>query len=915
MHSLVGKGSIYICVLFLFCFSLSSSKDTENHKPRFTVDIFHGIVEENSDRITLDPPLFVEDGDEGQNGQICRIFIQEDDIPFTIDVVDADTGEGVIAPKSPDLMDCEQSREWHFHIRAEDCAERRRRSHSAEVHILVNDSNDNAPKFKSQSYEATVNEGVITTDFLRLEAVDDDCSEANSMICGYEIVTPDVPFTISQQGSLSTTKELEAVQQSYFLAVVAADCSHKRSEPVMVTVHVGHVCIPGWKDFPQKVQLSSDETAQFLAPKSYLETCGNPVCNNSEVTTTLTLQTDHIGFGCDRDTYSLKSQRENCNAEAGAVDLLPSPSQQSPWMANLNTDEGNESEKVFFFDGQSSQATLPEKVAPKNVTDRFSISFWMKHKPRVGGDKEYILANSDTEGSNKRHYAVYLHNCRLTFLLHRESDATDIEFPSEYRWKLDHVCDSQWHRYTFNVQYPQISLFVDTKLYETSRITNDWPLPHLGTSTTLTVGAAWNGASSTYSGFFKGYLAGMSILPGNTESEQVISCLFACKEGLSIDMGNLPLEVVHLNAEGTVLTLKGSLKGGFSQVLKKVSYYNSRTFPTPGSRDLLIETTATCDNQEIHIPDIHGFIVLSQVPVPNIIVTGDASVAYTVAELHDGVKVLESVSISNQAEEDEGEVDQDTGETDTTYYARLEHLDSCQVTVVTPFKTGEQLSLDEDICKKYSVNAVSSDEGLIITGVKTVATYEAILRQVVYINKAPNSTPSRTLSVRCSELNERFVSNAFEIEVSLVHKKAPPHQSKSGGHLPNHFQVKSQLSSGKHHAPTVVKRSSSPAMTLVLVVCVGFFMFMIVVGVFRVYTTRKVNKALDDKQDMDWDDGPLNITVNPMEGPIEPVAEDSSDDDYDDDCSEMSSSSEEEIPVCVEYKGSPLEWDDSNLKF
>lgn len=56
------------------------------------------------------------------------------------------------------------------------------------------------------------------------------------------------------------------------------------------------------------------------------------------------------------------------------------------------------------------------------------------------------------------------------------------------------------------------------------------------------------------------------------------------------------------------------------------------------------------------------------------------------------------------------------------------------------------------------------------------------------------------------------------------------------------------------------------AMTLVLVVCVGFFMFMLIVGVFRVYTTRKVNKALDDKQDMDWDDGPLNITVNPMDG-------------------------------------------------
>lgn len=94
------------------------------------MDIFHGIVEENTDEITLDPPLFVYDADEGKNGQICRFFIQEDNIPFTVDVVDAETGEGVIRPQSPDLMDCEQSREWHFHVRAEDCADKRRRSHT-----------------------------------------------------------------------------------------------------------------------------------------------------------------------------------------------------------------------------------------------------------------------------------------------------------------------------------------------------------------------------------------------------------------------------------------------------------------------------------------------------------------------------------------------------------------------------------------------------------------------------------------------------------------------------------------------------------------------------------------------------------------------------------------------------------------
>ncbi|PIK58346.1 putative calsyntenin-1 isoform X2 [Apostichopus japonicus] len=536
----------------------------------------------------------------------------------------------------------------------------------------------------------------------------------------------------------------------------------------------------------------------------------------------------------------------------------------------------------------------------------------MKHRPRVGGDKEYVLASSDSEGSNKRHYAVHVHNCRLTFVLRRESAATDIQYPSEYRWKLDQSCDRQWHRYTFNVQYPQIDLFVDTKLQDSSRISNDWPLPSPSLPDTLTVGAVWDGASESYSGFFKGYLAGMSILPGHVESQEVITCMFACKEGLSIMMGALPLEVVHLNPEGTELSLEGTLKKGFSEVLKKVSYYNSRRFPTPGSRDLTIETTAVCDNEEIAIPTINTFIVLPQVSLPRIRVSGDVSIAHTMEEFHHGVKPFETVVITDGDIED---ADTPDGEEELFDDSRLEHLDACQVTMARALKTGESLKLPADIIKKYSADVIKTDEELIITGLDTVANYQAILQKIVYSNKAVGNLPSKKLTIRCSELNERFVSNPFEVELSLVHKKAASNQDKSGIHQPKNFQVKSQMASGKHNVAKVSNRSSSPAMTLVLVVCVGFFMFMLIVGVFRVYTTRKVNKALDDKQDMDWDDGPLNITVNPMDGPMEPTPEDSSDDDYDDDCSEMSSSSEEEIPVCVEYKGSPLEWDDSNLKF
>jgi len=73
----------------------------------------------------------------------------------------------------------------------------------ATVHIQVNDINEYAPVFKEKSYKATVIEGKKYDSILKVEAVDADCSFQFSQICNYEIVTPDVPFTVDKDGENS----------------------------------------------------------------------------------------------------------------------------------------------------------------------------------------------------------------------------------------------------------------------------------------------------------------------------------------------------------------------------------------------------------------------------------------------------------------------------------------------------------------------------------------------------------------------------------------------------------------------------------------------------------------------------------------------------------------------------------------
>lgn len=43
---------------------------------------------------------------------------------------------------------------------------------------------------------------------------------------------------------------------------------------------------------------------------------------------------------------------------------------------------------------------------------------------------------------NRHHYALYVHNCRLVFLLRKDFDQADTFRPAEFHWKLDQVWPS-----------------------------------------------------------------------------------------------------------------------------------------------------------------------------------------------------------------------------------------------------------------------------------------------------------------------------------------------------------------------------------------------------------------------------------------------------------------------------------------
>ncbi|XP_029971003.1 calsyntenin-2-like [Salarias fasciatus] len=856
------------------------------HKPWIETS-YHGVITENMDTVLLDPPLVALDKDAPvpYAGEICAFNIYGQDAPFEAVVLNRTSGEGVLRASTP--VDCEIQKEYTFIIQAYDCGAGPsgadwKKSHKAVVHIQVDDVNEFSPLFREPLYKASVTEGKIYDSILQVEAWDQDCSPQYSQICNYEIVTAGTPFAIDRNGNIRNTERLSYdKQQSYEIMVTAFDCGQKRAkEDVPVHIEVKPVCKPGWQGWNKRVDYEPGTGSKQLFPKMHLETCGGPL---SGVKAMVELQTNHIGKGCDRETYSEKSLQKLCGAASGSTDLLPAPSPSTNWTASLLTDSGRDSDLIYRFDGRQA-ANVPDHVVPQNLTDQFTLATWMKHGPTPGlrAEKETLLCNSDKTEMNRHHYSLYVHNCRLVFLLRRDFTQVDTFRPAEFHWKLEQICDKEWHYYVINVEFPAVTLFVDGVTYEPYLVTDDWPIHASKIDTQLTVGACWQGgeiATPRFTQYFHGSLSGLTIRPGRIETQKVISCLQACKEGLDINsLESLAKDIkFHFNPAQSVLVVEGEDVDSINTAMTKVSYINSRQFPTPGLRRLHITTTVQCFGEDtcLSIPDIKAVVMVLQPSEPQITITGSNRLVRPAGDLRGplGVAPFKELYITSTVMKGDGF----GGPRRPGVMELMHNLDYCDVLVIGDELNPERESLEihhSALLGKH-LDATNSTSGISIYGVDSMAHYEQALRQVRYRNWRPAALSERRFRLTCSELNGRYTSNEFNLEVSVLHHSAPVE------HV-NHMAAQPQYMRPVHH-PLMIHTINShmsagapPAATVVIVVCIAALVVIVVIGVYRIHATHQEGSREDEDEvkepEAEWDNSALTITVNPMENVRGPQA-------------------------------------------
>lgn len=389
--------------------------------------------------------------------------------------------------------------------------------------------------------------------------------------------------------------------------------------------------------------------------------------------------------------------------------------------------------------------------------------------------------------------------------------------------------------------------------------------------------------------YFHGYLAGFSVRSGRLESREVIECLYACREGLDYrDFESLGKGMkVHVNPSQSLLTLEGDDVETFNHALQHVAYMNTLRFATPGVRPLRLTTAVKCFSEEscVSIPEVEGYVVVLQPDAPQILLSGTAHFVRPAVDFEgpEGVPLFPDLqitcSISHQVEAKKDESWQGTV-TDTRMSDEIVHnLDGCEISLVGDDLDPERESLLLDMAslQQRGLELTNTSAYLTIAGVESITVYEEILRQAHYRLRHGAALYARKFRLSCSEMNGRYSSNEFIVEVNVLHSMDrvahPSHVLSSQQFLHRGHQPPPEMAG--HSLASSHRNSMVPsAATLIIVVCVGFLVLMVILGLVRIHSLhRRVSGAggspgtSSDPKDPDlfWDDSALTIIVNPME--------------------------------------------------
>uniref|UniRef100_A0A914X2J0 Cadherin domain-containing protein n=1 Tax=Plectus sambesii TaxID=2011161 RepID=A0A914X2J0_9BILA len=790
---------------------------------------------------------------------------------------------------------------------------------SVSLEIAVKDTNDHAPEFDQPWYTVEVDEGRLYAEITRLTATDKDCGHPYGQICRYEITNAlkDLPFAISEQGVLRNTQPLNYTRaHSHILSIVANDCGMRKSKSTLVTVNVREACVAGVRGVEDRVDYYPGSGAKFLAPEATISTCDNKDrdCAIKRVEAVVRLRTDHIAQGCDRDAIASKDARDRCGLNAATVDLLPRPELAN---AKEENDVTADLDENYFFDGNDNAVIVPAETAKPLVPAQFTLSFSMKHAEGSVEEqkaKHTILCESDDAHMNRHHFAVYVRHCKLEMLMRREHESEpESRFrPAEWRWKLAEACDNNWHHYAVLFRsVDQVELYIDGKLFESNdknpEILDDWPLHQTkDLKTRLVVGACWHSRAQKMSQFFKGHLAGMLYLPSVVESPSALQCMHQCKEQLQFNGLDtlVPGEEAIFNRDMSVLTLKATTAEDVAKLLRQVAYVNLRSIPTPGHRGFDMETTIECAaGDRAPLPAAKGYVFVQKAAPPVLKISGQSVVIHTREDVKNGAVMLPDVKITVT------QPDTDGSEHETT---PKHMLDWCKVHL-TPGRDMdlEYFSSPASLIASMHLDFEHDKDGLLVKGIEKVKGYREVLSKIHYFNVRPDSYSKRTYVVQCSMLNGSVLSNEFTVSMSieapkpqevpaipaepqpaaaveepaktvveaveLEHEKEPVIDEVNSHRLQNILEMdlprpKAMLN---HRGYDVGQGAiAGGAVAVVVVVCVGFLLVLLVVGVLRMRGSppsrsgsrrRGARKATNPEAGMEWDGQDLNITVNPLD--------------------------------------------------